>query len=456
MPHQHASAFELILRGNLVTPDGLIRNGWLAVLDGKIAAIGEGTHPDAGQVHDHGQSWLLPGVIDGQVHACSWRGLQGLESTTRSALAGGVTTIVDMPYDDPEPVNSVERLQTKIEAVSRWAHCDVALYGTLASGQAASDIIPLVQAGVCAIKISSFENHPSRFPRIETDQMLDILETAAGLGIPIGLHNEDQNIVRSRTARLKAAGETSIAAHSPSRPQAAELSATAQFLELAAATGAHAHIVHLSVPRGLDLVAQYSERGYRATAEMCIHYLLLDEKQDGPRLGALMKVNPPIRGGVRDGLWNALYGGQIEFVSSDHSGWPLERKMASSIFDASAGIPGLETLLMGFYTGLSTHGSEPLEMCARYLSEKPAKFFGLWPQKGALALGADADVAVVAVMDWIYDAATAHDELKWSPFDGAKFAARVTSTYLRGTLAYQDGQVVSRAGTGRFCKPIAR
>jgi allantoinase len=209
------------------------------------------------------------------------------------------------------------------------------------------------------------------------------------------------------------------------------------------------------VPRGFDLVAQYRQSGFRATAEMCVHYLLLDAARDGDRLGGLMKVNPPIRSGVSEALWDALAAGKVNFVSSDHSGWPLERKTRPSIFDVSAGVPGLETLLPGFYTGAEAHGAEALSMCARYLSEGPAKFFGLWPRKGALAVGADADVAVLSLGEWRYEAGAAQDELNWSPFDGARFTARVTSTYLRGMVALDALESRSVAGMGRFCPRAA-
>lgn len=450
------TAFDTVLRGNVVTPGQILEGGWLAIRDGRIAALGTGPAPDATETVDHGDHWLLPGVVDGQVHACNVRGYDGFEPTTRSAIAGGVTTIVDMPYDEPEPLASVAQLRRKEAAIGRLAHCDVALYATVAADQPITEIAALVGAGICAIKISSFENHPVRFPRIDNAWTLDILRAAAQAGIAVGLHNEDQEIVRAATARLQAAGETGIAAHSPSRPEAAEMSATAQFLELGVAAGAHTHIVHLSAPRGFDLVSQYRHSGARATGELCVHYLLLDEHADGPRLGALMKVNPPIRGGVRNALWHALQAGQVAFVSSDHAGWPLERKRGPSIFAVNAGVPGLETLLPGFFTVAASHGTidEAFGYCARYLSEAPAKFFGLWPRKGALAVGADADVAVLENGSHPYDASQAHDELNWSPFDGLEFGVRVTATYLRGSLAVRDGRIVSAPGTGRFCPRV--
>jgi len=442
--------FDRLIAGTLVLPHGVLADGWIAVRNGRIAAIGCGARPAAADIHDFGERWILPGVVDGQTHAGSYRGLPGLGSTTRSALAGGGTTIVDMPYDNPHPLNSLERLTAKIEAIGTHAHCDVALYGTVAPGQDVSVVPALIAAGVCAIKISAFESHPQRFPRIDTAQMLDLFEILAPTQVPLGIHNEDQEIVRARIARKKAQGLETIADHSDSRPEAAELAATAQFLELGAAASAHAHLVHLSSPRGFQLVRRYAEEGFRATGELCVHYLFFDPDEDGPRLGARLKVNPPIRPGRREGLWSEIESGRVAFVSSDHSSWPVDGKNTPSIYDAGAGVPGLETLLPAFTTGAMARWEEPLTRVARLLCEAPARFFGLYPRKGAIVVGADADLAVLEPGHFCWDSAMAHDELNWSPFDGMAFSVRVAATYLRGDKAYADGAVLAPAGRGRF------
>jgi allantoinase len=442
--------YDLAVRGTIVTPSGTIPGGWVGVIGGRVAAIGSGDPPDARMHYDVGSRSVLPGIVDGQTHAGSYRGLAGIESTTRSAVAGGITTIVDMPYDNPDPLTTMERLDAKIDAIRRLAHCDVALYATVAKRQGPEAVPDLLRAGVAALKISSFESHPVRFPRIPAQEMLVLLESVAPFDIPVGLHNEDQEIVLSRIAALKAEGKTAAEWHSPSRPPAAELAATAQFLELGAQTGAHVHIVHFSLGRGFDLVARYRAEGARATAELCVHYLWFDAAEDIPRLGARMKVNPPIREGERQFLWQALERGLAEFVSSDHSSWPIDNKLTPSIFDAGAGVPGLETLLPAFYTGLKRRESDVLTRTAAYLSERPARFFGLWPRKGAIAVGADADFVVIEEKPVRFDAARTHDDLNWSPFDGAEFAMCVAATFLRGKLVYENEQILSAPGDGRF------
>ncbi len=444
--------FDLVVRGTVVLPEGPAENAWVAVSDGKIAAIGTGNAPAAKEIFDAGDDLVIPGVVDGQTHACSYGGLPGIRSTTRSAIAGGVTTIVDMPYDNPAPLNTLERLDDKIAAINEHAHADVALYGTILPGQTTDDIEPLIEGGVVAFKISTFESSPTRFPRIASDQILATFLALRDTSIPLGVHNEDQEIVRAYIAAAKASSRNGIEAHSGSRPPAAELAATAQFLELGAASGAHAHIVHLTTPRGFQLVDNYLADGFRATGELCVHYLWFDPDRDGAELGARMKVNPPIRPGQIDALWDEILSGRVAFVSSDHSSWPVDNKFTPSIFDAGAGVPGLETLLPAFYTAADNRDLDAATVTVEQLCERPAKFFGLWPRKGAIRLGADADLAVLSRRPQIWDSSRAHDELCWSPFDGRAFCVTVTRTYLGGQLAWDGVAVVNNPGAGRFVR----
>lgn len=444
------SELDLVIRGTIMTPGGPIRNGWLGIRDERIASLGDGAPPPARLIVEEGDAWICPGFIDGQTHACSFGGLAGLASTTRSAAAGGITTIVDMPYDNPDPLNTCDALARKIEAIERLAYCDVALYGTAAKGQPVGELLELAQAGICAVKLSSFESHPVRFPRIPSSQILDILEAMADTALPVGLHNEDQEIVQARIAAFKSAGKTTIEWHSDSRPPAAELVATAAFLEMGVASGAHVHIVHLSDARGYDLVARYRAEGAKATAELCVHYLHFDPARDAARLGAKLKVNPPIRPGMTEALWRQLEAGHVAFVSSDHSSWPVDNKFTDSIFDAGAGMTGLETLVPSFATDLVRRGSDAVTILCRQLAESPAHFFGLWPRKGALVVGADADIVVLRPERWRFDAGKTWDELNWSAYDGEEFDIRVAKTIVRGALVWDGGGIVGKAGLGRF------
>jgi allantoinase len=441
---------DLLVSGNVVTPENYLEDAWIAVKNGIIVSIGHGVKPAADRSYDASGCVILPGVIDGQTHAGSQFGFAGLEQTTKSAVAGGITTIVDMPYDQPDPVYTRQIMRDKIAAIEKHAYGDVALYATITNESDLAEVALLRDAGACAFKISSFENHPSRFPRIRNDRALALLNLLADTAVPTGLHNEDQEIVRATMAEFVAQNRTGPEDHEFSRPEVAELVATATFLEMGRAAGAHVHIVHLSSPSGFELLRRYQSEGVRATGEMCVHYLHFDAAEDMKRLGTLMKVNPPIRSGVRDKLWDELEKSGAEFVSSDHSAWPLERKKVKSSFDAAAGIPGLETLLPAFFTGLGKRQKDAPRLAALYLSERPAKFFGLWPRKGGIQVGADADLAIVRNAEWKFDASQTLDGLNWSPYDGEIFTARTQATFVRGQLVWNGTQIEGKPGHGVF------
>ncbi|RVA15847.1 dihydroorotase, partial [Mesorhizobium sp. M7D.F.Ca.US.004.03.1.1] len=189
-------SYDRAIRGNIVTPEGVMIDGWLAVSGDTIQALGQGAPPDAVRTHDFSGCWVVPGGIDAQTHAGSYWGLAGLEPTSRAAACGGITTMVEMPFDNPTPLSTMELFRAKVQAVESLSYCDVALYGTLAPGQPTDVMHDLSEAGVCAFKISVCESHPVRFPRIPAEQQHAMLQVAAELGLPVGIHNEDQEIVR--------------------------------------------------------------------------------------------------------------------------------------------------------------------------------------------------------------------------------------------------------------------
>ena len=441
-----------VVRGQIVTGASRSENGWIGIEDGKIAAIGTGPAPSAAETDDHGRALVLPGIVDGQTHATSYKGMPGIADTTRSAIAGGVTTLVDMPYDNPLPLDRPERFAEKAKAIADHAHADMALYGTVTGETGLDHVAELVGLGCVAFKISFFESSPTRFPRIGTNLALGLLEALRGTDLPLGLHNEDQEIVLDRMAAARAAGIEGIVAHSNARPAAAEHASTAQFLALGAAAGAHAHLVHISEKTGFDIVRGMAEIGALATGELCVHYLRFDAAEDGERLGARMKVNPPIRAGAIEGLWRAVEDGAVAFISSDHSSWPIDNKLTASIFDAGAGVPGVETLLPAFFTLARDRGLDPAGWSARMLAEGPARFFGIDDRKGAIEVGRDADLVVLEEGQFVWDEAEAHDGLNWSPFHGDSFAARVAATYLRGSLAWDGQSVLTPEGAGELVK----
>jgi allantoinase len=406
-------------------------------------------------VEDHAGALLFPGLVDAQVHAGSVEGFAGLRDATRAAAAGGVTTIVDMPFDEPAPVNSPELLARKIAAIGQHASVDVALYVTAPKTGDYRALREMARAGAAAVKLSTYEYHPVRFPRFTTAEMYEIFKEAADIGLPVAFHNEDQEIVTHLVARAIANGDRSAAAHGSTRPPLAELVADAQILELASHTGVRCHIVHSSVAAGNKIAGRYKALGAKVSVETCIHYLVFNE-DDMLRQGAFLKLNPPIRRETeRLQLWESLQAGEIDLVSTDHVAWPESRKRDSDIFKNGSGIPGLETLLAAFYTGAVAERALSPTLVARLASENPARHFGLFPRKGQLAVGADADVAVLQRGLRAFDQAAMVSAVKWSPYHGREMAGTVAATYLRGRKVFEHGRVLVEGGHGQFIRPAA-
>jgi allantoinase len=393
--------------------------------------------PSQPGAHDYGDALLLPGAVDVHVHTGSYAG-EGIERCTRAAAAGGVTTIVDMPYDAAGPVDSLSAFEAKVDDVRREAVVDVALWATVPPRGPIDEVGDLVDAGAAAFKLSTFETHPQRFPRIPDAQLLRAFAAIAQAGGLAGVHAENDEIVRDGIASEQAAGHGGDPlAHARSRPPVAEHEAIARCLELARATGVRLHVCHVSTPRGVELVAAARRDGVDVSAETCPHYLLLDESELARR-GGEAKINPPLRKAP-------LAAGGLDLISSDHVGWPPERKHGDDIFALASGAPGVELIVPLVHDAL---GAAAL---VRLVSEAPARRFGLWPRKGSLAPGADADLLVLdPAAEWEIDPARLVTAAGWSPYSGRRVKGRVIAAFSRGRQVWDGERVLAAPGDGVF------
>jgi len=446
--------FDTVLIGTLVLPDRLVPHGYVAIAGDKIAAVGDGPAPAARDRHDLGDALILPGAIDAQVHSLSQKDQEDFIWSTRSAAAGGVTTIVDMPYDEGNVVNSARAVRIKVEHAGAQARVDFALYGTIDPAEGVTRIAEMVDAGVAAFKFSTFGTHPTRFPRIPPMLLAEAFAAIAPTGLVAGVHNEDDEFVRAAIDKVKAAGITDWRAHGLSRPPLTELLATLQIYETGAQTGCPAHVVHCSLSRGYDIAARYRAEGFAASIECCIHYLVLDEENDVKRLGGKAKINPPIRPRAEvEKLWQQVAAGNVTLVSTDHVSWSEERKTHPDMFDNASGVPGLEVMLPLFVKG-ALERNIPLTWAARLLALNPARHFRLDHRKGALEVGKDADIAVLVNRPKVYDAAASgHNVVGWSPYNGITLPWTIDATWLRGKLAFTPASIMAAPGTGRFVRP---
>ncbi|MBN8891675.1 MAG: amidohydrolase family protein [Rhodospirillales bacterium] len=448
-----SAPFDRVFLGDVVTASDIIRQGYVAVRGETIAAIGQGAPPPAAETQDHSGCLILPGLVDGHMHTSSAIGWAGIEGATRSAAAGGVTTCVDMPYDVPKPVTDAAVLADKIGWVERLAHVDMALYGTITKTGGVDAIAGLAAAGISAFKLSTYEYDAVRFPRIDHPTMVAAFAEIARTGLPVAVHNEDQELVERLTAEARAAGNTSAIWHCRTRPPLAETMADLEIFEIGLQTGAHVHIAHSSLARGFEIAEVFRRMGGQATGEACIQYLCMTE-EDIVRLGGRGKCNPPFR--TQDEvarMWGALEADKVAYISTDHAPWPADRKGSPDIFANGAGLTGMQSFAPLMFTLLDERGLSPTLM-ATYCAERSAKLHGLYPRKGAIRIGSDADLLVLQRADYAFDEAAIVDrpELRWSPYHGRRMRARVAATVLRGRTIWDGATVLATPGSGRFVK----
>ncbi|HTV31376.1 MAG TPA: dihydroorotase family protein [Xanthobacteraceae bacterium] len=442
-----------IFAGTVVLPDRVIDNGYVLVANGLVQAVGSGQAP-AGEKHGGAGFIVLPGAIDSQVHSRSQKGQEDFIWSTRSAAAGGVTTIVDMPYDDGCLIATAERFRRKMTEAGKQARVDFALFATVAPEDGPARIEELIEAGAAAFKFSTFGTHPTRFPRIPPQTLYSCFRVIGLRGLMAGIHNENDEMVRAFIAAVEASGTTDYRAHGLSRPPITEAIADVEVFELGANTGCPVHIVHSSIARGYELAASYRSQGHAATIEACIHYLTLDEENDLRRLGGKGKINPPLRSRREvEAIWQHLAAGNVTVVSTDHVSWSEERKTDPNMLKNASGVPGLEVLYPLLLKGL-TERNLPLTHAARLLAQNPAALFRISDQKGALAVGRQADIALVRRDPYRYCAAdSGNNFVGWSPYDGIELPFRVVATFLAGNCVAADGHVTGVPGQGRFLRP---
>ena len=448
------SKADLVIRGDIVTPERVIADGYIAVIGEAIEAIGEGAPPAAFETQDCRGCWIIPGVVDGQTHAASQLNQEGLGRASRAAAAGGVTVMVDMPYDDPKAISTPEEFERKAEEVIRDCHIDVALHATIGEDDGTAEISGLIEAGAAAFKFSTFEAAPGRFPRIMEDDLELAFAEIGKVGLVCGVHNQMQEMTRRNIARLTEAGDTGWDAFARAHTPLIEDLATVIVYELGARTGARAHVVHCSTSRGFEICEMYRAAGHAASIETCVQYLMISHEEHAEKLGAKVKHYPPMRPKAEtELLWQHIAAGHCSFVSSDHVSWGLERKSDPNIFKNTSGGPGLETLLPAFWTGCEEHGIGP-RMAVKMLCDGPADHFLIGDRKGRLVPGHDADIAILEREEYAFDPSNSLSSVTWSSFEGRRFNVKVAATYCRGALVWDGAHIRNDpGGEQRFVRP---
>jgi allantoinase len=457
---------QLFQNAQIAQPDGTLLAVDILVTDGIIEkftpALGEAGPAGVATTDLHGL-FVMPGGVDGHVHFDDpgFTDREDFGTGTMGAAAGGVTTIVDMPCTSVPPVTTPDNFRTKMKAVEPKAYVDYAFWGgttpTFIDSGAVRRLLPeLKELGVVGIKAYTISGMQT-YPRLDTRQMVMLFEAAREFNMLVAVHAEDYFLATYYTEKIMREGRSDPLAYKDGRTYDAEPLAISTVLALARREQTRVHIVHVSTSAGVDLIRQAKGQGIDATAETCPHYLLLN-REDFVRLGSLAKCTPPLRDSYdNEVLWAGVLDGTIDYVATDHAAgiYPRE-KVTENIWNAYAGMPGVQLRVPLLYHEACAVRGMNLYRLGEILSTNPAKRLGLFPRKGVLAVGSDADFACIDLnAGVIVRAEDLYAKNKYTPFEGRELRGSVRQTFVRGNQVYDvSGKFPAGAGYGRFVKSV--
>lgn len=440
----------LIQNGVLVLPDGPQRAD-LRVDGDKIVQLGPSLPAGDSRVLDAAGKLVFPGLIDTHTHFEMNKGLANETADdwftgTRAALAGGTTTVLD--FAEPERGCSLaSALETWHGRADGKACCHYGFHMTIKDWdpRIRSELRDMTAAGVTSYKVYlAYDNL-----RLSDAAAYQVIQAVGREGGVLGCHCENGDLVTEGIRAQQAAGNLSPAAHPLSRPPAVEAEAVGRWLTIAELAGCPVNIVHLSTLRGLEAVRAARTRGQRLYVETCPQYLLLDERSY--RLpgfeSAKFVLSPPLRAQENcAALWDALEAGEIDTIGTDHCSFRFHGAKELGREDFSKipnGIPGVEHRPSLMYTyGVAAGRITAVDM-ARLLAENPARLFGMYPQKGVLAVGSDADLVIFDPNDTgRITAETQYQNVDYTPYEGMALRGRVDTVLLGGEVAVEGGRVL--------------
>lgn len=445
---------DLILKNAKVyLEDRFVEGVSVGVQAGRIAAIAAPEcMPEGARTLDLTGEYLIPGTIDTHMHVRdpghTERGTFYTE--TMAAAAGGVTTILEQPISVP-PQHNVEILERRIARAEAQCVVDFAFYGA-AGGEYLEDIAQLAADGrIVAYKTFLHAPPEGREQEFQGLTMADDAQLYAGMrelaktGLFCAFHAENNDMISANIKRLRAEGRVSPEYHCVSRPTVAEVTSVERILNFVRETGARVEIAHVSCPEVMELLRQAKKDGLPVYVETCPHYLFLTE-EDMVKFGPYAKCNPPVRSRAQaEKLWDYINDGTVDYMGSDHSPFLVEEKTRGlkDIFAAAAGFPGAD-LRLPLMLDAVAEGRTTLEKVVELLSVNPARCFGLYPTKGTIQVGADADFTLFrmdrhTVVDKARNYSHARDIA--IPYDGRELKCAVTGTIVRGRAVMRDGVV---------------
>ncbi|TCO75271.1 dihydroorotase [Marinisporobacter balticus] len=423
----------------------------ILVKDEKIAGFTQDlTDVEAGNIIDAQGNLTMPGCIDSHTHFM-YQGFGHRENTltgSAAAATGGVTTVIDMPCCSVPSVRSVEQLNTKVSLWKPQALVDFALWGGVTGEDVREgwlhNVKEQVDAGVVAFKLYMTPSVPT-YPRVSDPEMFECFKAVAETGLPVGIHAENFAMCDFYVKKYQEEGRLDGPAWAEARSILAEKTAIQLGISFAEESGARLHIVHMSTGIGAQLVGEAKKRGLSVTAETCPHYLTLNAQEAMTEHGACAKIAPPLRRKEDNEMhWEALRNGSIDFVATDHAPYEIESEKAkagTNIWTAFPGIPGVETMVPVLVSEGYNKGRISLSRLVEVLSKNAAIHYGLYPKKGAMFIGSDADFTIIDLdRAWTIKQEEQVTLAKYNPLHGMKLKGKPVKTIVRGNLVYSDGE----------------
>jgi dihydropyrimidinase len=457
----NGTAGRLLVRGGtLVAPAGM-RRADVRCLAGRIAEVGEQLEARGERVLDADGALVFPGILDPHLHfalvSAPHRTADDFDSGSAAALAGGVTTFIDFAHQRAGEGLEAALDRRLADAARSRADYSLHVIVTDASGQQLDELPALTRRGFTSAKV--YTTYRASGFYCDDDTILRLMEAAAGAGWIVMVHCENDAVVEGTLARFVRDGRVGFAYHARSRPAIAEIEAVQRMILFARATRCPAYLVHLSAAESARLVASARAEGVPVVGETCPQFLIADDSVYETDRAPRFIHTPPLRSREdQQALWQALGAQSLQAVASDHCGYTLrQRTDFGDLTRVAPGIPGTELLLPLMYTyGVKAGRLTELDL-ARICCENPARCFGLFPRKGVVAAGADADLTVYdpSAQGTIEDRGV-RSAAGYSPYDGMAVSGRVAATVLRGEIAYDGRDVIVPEGHGRLipCTPV--
>jgi allantoinase len=445
----------VLISGGTVAADYGLFDADILVRDGRIAALGHGgtLFDGADEVIDARGLVVLPGAVDPHAHFEDPGHTEREDFTTgtSAAAAGGITTVIEHPLTYP-PVTNVALYREKREMARRKVIIDFGLWGAL-TPPSLEHMEGQWREGAAAFKAFMPISDPS-YPNVTDAELLRGMQTAARLDALVLIHAESESLLQANRARLQREGRTDIMAHPESRPPLVEEEAVHRALFLAASAGVRVQIVHGSSPVSVDLVTDARRQGHPATIEVCPHHLLLD-MDDYRRLGPWGCCAPALREReLVEGMWARVLRGEIHSLVSDHAAYTREEKERGleDMLECPLGCQVIqETVPLVLSEALHRRGMS-LPDFARFSATNSARAARLYPRKGTILPGSDADFALYDLQaEWTVDPREQQfSKNPWSPFEGRRVRGRVVRTIVRGATVYCEGEITASPGHGAF------